>query len=172
MSRLDAIRPQRWQRGDRVVVTDPDLIDAAAVQRYLAAGQQSPGIPLEVVRAFVANSVNFGLFDGRPEGGAAMVGYARVVTDFAAFAYIGDVFLLETEGRGQGRGQGWGSWLMDCVFAHPDLQGLRRWMLMCGERPVAWYKRYGFEEPGRPGFALHRTDREIYLQGRRGHSPQ
>lgn len=162
MSRLDTISPQRWQRGDRVVVTDPGLIDAEAVQRYLAAGQQSPDVPLEVVRAFVANSVNFGLFDGAPERGAAMVGYARVVTDFAAFAYIGDVFLLEAAGRGQG----WGSWLMDCVFAHPDLQGLRRWMLMCGERPVAWYRRYGFEEPGRPGFALHRTDREIYRRAR------
>jgi len=162
MSRLDSVRLQRWERDGRVIGTDPELIDAGAVQRYLAAGQQSPGIPLEVVRAFVANSVNFGLFDGIPETGAPMVGYARVVTDFAAFAYIGDVFLLDSAGRGQG----WGSWLMDCVFAHPDLQDLRRWILMCGERPVAWYKRYGFEEPGRPGFALHRTDRGIYLRQR------
>ena len=150
MSRLDTLRPQRWERAGRVVSTDPALIDAEAVQRYLAAGQQSPGIPIEVVREFVANSVNFGLFNGAPEAGARMIGYARVVTDFAAFAYI--------------RGQGSGSWLMDCIFAHPDLQDLRRWMLMCGERPVAWYKRYGFEEPGRPGFALHRTDRGIYLR--------
>lgn len=160
MSRLDEIRPQRWEKAGRVVATDPALIDAGAIQRYLAAGQQSPGIPIEVVRAFVANSVNFGLFDGAPEAEAAMVGYARVVTDFAAFAYIGDVFLVDDGARGQG----WGSWLMDCVFAHPDLQNLRRWMLMCGERPVGWYKRYGFEEPGRPGFALHRTDRGIYLR--------
>ena len=160
MSRLDDIRPQRWERAGRVVTTDPGAIDVEAVQRYLAAGRQSPGIPVEVVRAFVANSVNFGLFDGRPEDGAAMVGYARVVTDFAAFAYIGDVFLVDETKRGQG----WGSWLMDCIFAHPDLQGLRRWMLMCGERPVDWYKRYGFTEPGRPGFALHRTDRDIYLR--------
>ena len=164
MSRLDTLRPQRWERAGRVVSTDPALIDAEVVQRYLASGQQSPGIPIEVVRAFIANSVNFGLFGGDPTHGAAMIGYARVVTDFAAFAYIGDVFLLD-DGE---RGQGWGSWLMDCVFAHPDLQNLRRWMLMCGERPVDWYKRYGFEEPGRPGFALHRTDREIYLRGEEG----
>jgi GNAT superfamily N-acetyltransferase len=142
------------------VCTDPAAIDVELVQRYLAAGRQSPGVPLDVVRAFVANSVNFGLFAGPPEAGAAMLGYARVVTDFAAFAYLGDVFLVDEEGRGQG----WGSWMMDCIFAHPDLQDLRRWMLMCGERPVAWYKRYGFEEPGRPGFALHRTDRAIYLR--------
>lgn len=164
MSRLDCIMPQRWERAGRVVSTDPALIDADVVQRYLAAGQQSPGIPIEVVRTFVANSVNFGLFGGAPEGGSPMLGYARVVTDFAAFAYIGDVFLLD-DGE---RGQGWGSWLMDCVLGHPDLQGLRRWMLMCGERPVAWYKRYGFEEPGRPGYALHRTDRTIYLRATAG----
>src|SRR3546814_7626990 len=59
---------------------------------------------------------------------------------------------------------------MDCVLGHPDLQGLRRWMLMCGERPVPWYKRYGFEEPGRPAFALHRTDRGIYLRAAEGHA--
>ena len=162
MSRLDGIRPQRWERGGRVVATDPALIDAEAVQRYLAAGAQSPGIPIETVRGFIANSVNFGLFDGAPEAGSPMLGYARVVTDFLAFAYIGDVFLLDDMVRGQGAG----SWMMDCVFAHPDLQGLRRWMLMCGERPVEWYKRYGFTEPERPGYALHRTDRGIYLRDR------
>lgn len=160
MSRLDELRPQRWERAGRVVTTDPALIDANVVQRYLAAGRQSPGIPIEVVRAFIANSVNFGLFGGPPESGAPMLGYARVVTDFAAFAYLGDVFLIDDAERGQG----WGSWLLDSVFAHPDLQGLRRWMLMCGERPVEWYRRYGFVEPERPGYALHRTDRGIYLR--------
>ena len=110
-----------------------------------------------VVEAFIANSVNFGMYNGNPEEGAPMLGYARVVTDFAAFAYVGDVFLLEGH-----RGQGRGTWLMECVFEHPDLQGLRRWMLMCGPQSVDWYKRFGFIEPERPGFALHKTDREIY----------
>src|SRR3546814_17239679 len=88
MSRLDEIQPRRWERAGRVITTDPALIDAEAVRRYLTAGRQSPGIPLETVRAFIANSVNFGLFDGAPETGATMIGYARVVTDFAAFASI------------------------------------------------------------------------------------
>lgn len=160
MTGTAGIRPQRWERGGRVVATDALLIDADAVHRYLAAGRQSPGIPVEVVRAFIANSVNFGLFDGRPESGAPMIGYARVVTDFAAFAYLGDVFLAEDADRGQG----WGSWLMDCVFAHPALQGLRRWMLMCGEERISWYERYGFARPSGTGVALHRTDRGIYLR--------
>lgn len=165
MSRLDEIEPRRWARDGWVISTDPEHIDATVVQSTLAAGAQSPDIPLSVVEAFIANSVNFGLFDGAPEEGGAMAGYARVVTDFAAFAYVGDVFLLDGF-----RGQGRGTWLMRCVFAHPDLQGLRRWMLMCGARPVEWYKRFGFIEPERPGFALHRTDREIYRRAR-GSSP-
>jgi len=169
VSRLDRLLPRRWERDGWVVSTDPAHIDVKVVRDYLAAGNQSPGIPLEVVQAFVANSVNFGLFAGAPEREAPMVGYARVVTDFAAFAYLGDVFLLDDAQRGQGRG----SWLMDCVFGHPDLQGshqqgLRRWMLMCGERPVGWYKRYGFVEPERPGFALHRTDRDVYRRSTGG----
>ncbi|NQW10708.1 MAG: GNAT family N-acetyltransferase [Alphaproteobacteria bacterium] len=158
MSRLDTIAPRRWQRAGWVITTDAGLIDAAAVQRHLADGKQSPDIPLSVVEAFIANSVNFGMFDSAPEDGARMVGYARVVTDFAAFAYIGDLFLIDDDHRGQGRG----TWLMECVLEHPDLQELRRWTLMCGPRPVDWYKRFGFVEPERPGFALHRTDRTIY----------
>lgn len=156
MSRLDEIAPRRWERGGFVISTDPELIDAGVVCDYLAAGDQSPDIPLETVRRMIAGSVNFGVFPGEP-GTVPMVGYARVVTDFAAFAYIGDVFVLRPH-----RGRGIGDWLLDCVEAHPDLQGLRRWMLMCGPQPVAWYKRRGFVEPERPGFALHRTDREIY----------
>src|SRR3546814_20709292 len=92
--------------------------------------------------------------------------YARVVTDFAAFAYIGDVFLASDDARGPG----WGSWLMDCVLGHPALQGLRRWTLMCGERPVPWYKRYGVGEPGRPAFALHRTAPRSSLRAARRHA--
>lgn len=130
------------------------------MQAFLAAGKQSPGIPRETVAGFVANSVNFALFPGAPADGHPMVGYARVVTDFAAFAYLGDVFVLEPQ-----RGHGRGTFLMDCVMGHPELQDLRRWMLMCGEAAMPLYARYGFVEPERPGYAMHRTDREIYLRG-------
>lgn len=159
---MHRLRIVRWHKGRHTVSTDPRAIDAGAVQRYLAAENQSPAIPLAVVRRFIENSVNFGLFDG-PGDAAPMVGYARVVSDFAAFAYVGDVFLLDGH-----RGQGMGSWLMTCAFGHPDLQGLRRWLLTCGPRPVGWYRRFGFDEPRRPGYALHRTNTRIYLDSERG----
>ncbi|MCR9176143.1 MAG: N-acetyltransferase [Alphaproteobacteria bacterium] len=158
MSRLDDIPPRRWERDGWVITTDREHIEAEVVCAYLAAGDQSPGIPLETVRRMIAGSVNFGVFPGEPDV-TGMVGYARVVTDFAAFAYIGDVFLLDGN-----RGAARGGWLMDCVEGHPDLQNLRRWLLMCGPRPLNWYKRRGFIEPERPGFALHKTDRQIYLR--------
>ena len=164
MSRLAEIPPRRWERDGYVVSTDPGHVDIDVVQAYLAAGKQSPGIPRETVARFVANSVNFTLYPGSPDprspgDGHPMVGYARVVSDFAAFAYLGDVFVLEPH-----RGQGRGTFLMDCVFDHPDLADLRRWMLMCGEQARALYARYGFVEPERPGYAMHRTDRGIYLR--------
>jgi hypothetical protein len=158
MSSVDTISPQRWERNGWVISTDPKAIDAEVVCGYLAAGDQSPGIPLETVRRMIAGSVNFGVFPGEP-GEVGMVGYARVVTDFAAFAYIGDVFLLDGH-----RGETRGGWLMDCIEGHPDLLELRRWILMCGPRPLNWYMRRGFIEPERPGFALHKTDRQIYLR--------
>lgn len=147
-----------WQRDGYEISTERTRIDIDVVQRYLAAGRQSPGIPREVVERFVAHSVNFGVFTG-----GAMVGYARVVTDYAAFAYLGDVFLLDGH-----RGRGLGTWLMECVLAHPGLQGLRRWMLMSGPRSVSLYRRFGFTDDNAPGHLMHRTDREIYLRAGRG----
>jgi|GEM_PF-182466 len=158
-SMRDDIPVRRWESDGWTCSTDPALVEIDTVRRYLAAGSQSPGIPRETVARFVANSVNFALYPGAPEDGHPMVGYARVVTDFAAFAYLGDVFLLEPH-----RGRRRGTFLMDCVMGHPDLQGLRRWMLMCGERPMPLYARYGFVEPERPGYCMHRTDRQIYMR--------
>lgn len=159
MSTLDDIPIRRWERDGWVCTSDRSWVDIDAVQAHLVAGTQSPGIPRETVARFVANSVNFALFPGAPEDGHRMAGYARVVTDFTAFAYIGDVFVQEPF-----RGRGHGTFLMDCVTGHPDLQNLRRWMLMCGERAMDLYARYGFVEPERPGFCMHRTDRQIYVR--------
>lgn len=159
MSLIDDIPAQRWTRDGWVCTTDRALVDIDIVQRHMANGSQSPGIPRETVARFVENCVNFALYPGLPEDGHTMAGYARVVTDFTAFAYIGDVFVADAH-----RGHGHGTFLMDCVTGHPALQDLRRWMLMCGERVMPLYARYGFIEPERPGFCMHRTDRQIYIR--------
>ncbi len=77
--------------------------------------------------------------------GAAQVGFARVVSDRATFAYLADVFVLEAF-----RGQGLSKWLMETILAHPELQDLRRWLLATADAH-GLYRQFGFEELAEPG---------------------
>jgi GNAT superfamily N-acetyltransferase len=105
-----------WRRGAYLVTTDKGRLDLALDQGFLKTSYWAAGIPAEVVRRSVENSLTFGLFRDDEQ-----VGFARVVTDYATFAYLADVFVLEPY-----RGQGLGKWMMEAVFSHPELQGLRR----------------------------------------------
>lgn len=133
------------------VSTDPARIDLDYVHRYLSRDSYWAGaIPRAVVARSVANALSFGLYaaDG------AQVGFARVITDKATFAWLADVFI--DPGR---QGLGLGKALMDAVVAHPDLQGLRRFMLVTADAH-GLYERYGFiavENPERMMVKL-RTD--------------
>lgn len=143
----------RFERYGRVIDTDPARLDLDLLHGYFSVSDQCFGLPLETLRRMIAGSINFGVYekDGR------QIGYGRVVSDRAAFAYIGDVFLVE-----DARGQGLGTWLIDCMKAHPELQGLRRWMLMCGPRTVDLYRRAGFLDNSGAGYLMHITDKDIY----------
>jgi GNAT superfamily N-acetyltransferase len=110
------------------------------------------------VATAIANSLCFGLFDGRSQ-----VGFARVVTDRATFAYLCDVYVLESH-----RGRGLGKWLMETVMAHPDLQGLRRFQLVTRDAH-GLYARHGFaasESPERHGNLPPRYVSEAHLTTR------
>jgi GNAT superfamily N-acetyltransferase len=133
------------------VSTDPARIDLDYVHRYLSQASYWAGaIPREVVARSVANALSFGLYaaDG------AQVGFARVVTDRATFAWLADVF-IDPDRQGLGLGKG----LMDAVVAHPDLQGLRRFMLATADAH-GLYERYGFKTIDNPDrlMAIIRTD--------------
>jgi GNAT superfamily N-acetyltransferase len=122
------------QRDGFVVSTDPALLDLPLIHEFLSnRSYWAAGIPLEVVRRSTENSLCFGLYqEGR------QIGFARVVTDRATFAYLGDVFVLEPA-----RGQGLSKWLLECIVRHPDLQGLRR--IVLGTRDAhGLYERFGF----------------------------
>ena len=119
--------------GACVADTDPGRLDLADVHTFLTASYWARGIPFAVVRQSVRNSLCFGLYDGERQ-----VGFARVVSDRATFAYLADVFVLESH-----RGRGLGKLLMAAVIAHPELQGLRRWMLATRDAH-ALYAQYGF----------------------------
>jgi GNAT superfamily N-acetyltransferase len=122
------------RRGDFVVSTDPGLLDVGLIHDFVAnRSYWARGRPLEVVRRSLANSLCFGLYEGRRQ-----IGLARVVTDRATFAWLCDVFVLEAY-----RGRGLSKWLLECVLGHPELQGLRRFLL--GTRDAhGLYARYGF----------------------------
>jgi GNAT superfamily N-acetyltransferase len=108
-------------------------IDLDAVHAFLSRSFWAEGIPRDLVARAAANSVCFSLFDGQSQ-----VGFARVVTDRATFAYLCDVYVLESH-----RGRGLGKWLIETVMHHPDLQGLRRFLLVTRDAH-GLYARHGF----------------------------
>jgi GNAT superfamily N-acetyltransferase len=121
---------------DFEINTDKGRIDFETVHGYLSRSSYwAIGVPAEIVRRSIENSLVFGIYKG-----SRQVGFARVITDYATFAYLADVFVLE-----EFRGHGLGKWLVDVIIAHPDLQGLRRWMLATKDAHEL-YKRVGFTE--------------------------
>jgi GNAT superfamily N-acetyltransferase len=124
---------------DYVITSDTRRMDVAAIHAYLARSYWSPGIPRATVERAMANSLCFGVFKGPDQ-----VGFARVVTDRATFAYLADVFILEAH-----RGKGLAKALMRVIVAHPDLQGLRRFTLATRDAH-ALYRQFGFTEVGNP----------------------
>jgi GNAT superfamily N-acetyltransferase len=137
--------PHEWAApAGYVVSTDPVRLDVDRIHRFLSTAYWSAGIPRDIVQRSIANSLPFGLY--APSGEQA--GFARVVTDRATYAYLGDVY-VETAHRGRGLGK----FLVSCVVAHPELQGLRRWALATADAH-GLYARHGFIPPASPDIHL------------------
>ena len=130
-----------------------ETVDPVAAHAFLARSYWSPGIPLETVRMALANSIAFAV---RHAG--AQVAMARVVTDRATFAYLADVYVLEEH-----RGRGLSKALMAAVHGHPELQGLRRWVLFTLDAHGA-YEPFGWEPLGHPERGMEILDPEVYLR--------
>ena len=123
-------------RGPYAISTDPERLDRALIRDFLAGSYWAKGIPREVVDRSIAGALCFGVYEG-----SSQVGFARVITDRATFAYLADVFVLESH-----RGRGLAAWLMEVIRAHPDLQDLRRWILMTRDAH-GLYEKFGFGPP-------------------------
>jgi GNAT superfamily N-acetyltransferase len=136
---------------DYVVSTDPRRLDVDAIHAFLARAYWSSGIPRGTVERAIAHSLCFGLYHG-----AAQVGFARVVTDKATFAYLADVYVLEEH-----RGRGLSKRLMDAVVAHEDLQGLRRFMLATRDAH-GLYRQFGFTELAMPSRLMEILKPDVY----------
>jgi ribosomal protein S18 acetylase RimI-like enzyme len=131
------------------ITSDPAAVDVDAVHAYLRTSYWAEDIPRDVVVRAIANSIPFSV-----RHGARQVGFARVITDRATFAYLSDVYVLEAY-----RGRGLARRLIDAVMAHPDLQGLRRFSLTTRDAE-GLYRRYGFAPLAAPARHL-----EIFRPG-------
>jgi GNAT superfamily N-acetyltransferase len=140
-----------WRRGSLRISTDPALLDHELIHRFLSSSYWAERIPADTVRRSIENSMPFGVFDGDRQ-----VGFARVITDRATFAYLGDVFVIEAY-----RGRGLSKWLMEAVVSHPDLQGLRRWVLLTRDAH-GLYRQFGFTDVAKPDRYMERWDPEVY----------
>jgi len=141
--------------GDYVSSDDPARVDLATVHQWLSTDAYwSQGVPLDIVRRALANSIVFGIYHDETQ-----VGFARVVSDRASFAWVADVYISPDQ-----RGHGLGKWLMECIKAHPDLQGLRRWLLATRDAH-GLYEQFGFIT-STSGRLMEIVDLDIYTRGR------
>lgn len=134
------------------ITTDQSKMDVVAIHDFLSKySGWSNNIPFEKVKKSIENSLNFGLFHNGKQ-----IGFARIISDFSTIAYLGDVYILENY-----RGQGLSNQLMGTVLGHPDLQGLRRWILLTST--AQWlYKKYGFTKLSQPDIYMELFDPNVY----------
>jgi len=127
-------REREWQRGEYTISTDNNRLDIGIIHDFISKQSYwAQGRPIETVQRALDNSLNFGLYKNDQQ-----IGFARVVTDYATFAWIADVFVLPEH-----RGQGLSKWLMEVILSHPKLQGFRRWVLATKDAH-SLYARFGF----------------------------
>jgi len=138
------------------ISSDAAELDVDLIHRYLAEESYwARGIPRATLERALQHSLCFGAYLDA-EAGTAQIGFARVITDYASFANLVDVFVL-----GAHRGKGYGKALMQAVFAHPQLQGLRRFTLATSDAH-GLYARFGFTAPHRPETLMERFVADIY----------
>src|SRR5438105_5074506 len=144
-------KTRQWIRDEFVISTDRARIDVDLVHEYLVGSYWAAGMPRAVLERGIENSLTFGIYDHDRQ-----VGFARAITDLATYAYLSDVFVI-----GAYRGRGLSKWLMECILAHPDLQGLRRFALFTRDAQRL-YERYGFGPARGSSTYLERWEPNVY----------
>lgn len=143
--------PDEWRRGDYLISTDATRLDLPTIHGFLTTSYWAAGVPFDVVQRSIEHSLAFGVYHHDRQ-----IGFARVITDRATFAYLADVFVLEPH-----RGQGLGHWLVETILAHPELQGLRRWLLATRDAH-ALYRSAGFTPLQAPERWMERHFPDVY----------
>lgn len=156
--------PDLARNGAFVISADPARLDLDVIHAYLVRSYWAAGIPREVVERSIRHSMCFGVYEhaegdrarlGAP-GAGRQVGFARVISDRATYAYLGDVFILEAY-----RGRGLSKWLVRTILDHPDLQGLRRFALLTRDAQTL-YGRFGFANLDDPTRYMEIRNPDVY----------
>lgn len=121
--------------GDYLISTDPAKLDLGRMHEYIASTYWAKGIPFKIFKKSVENSLTFGIY--HPADG--LIGCARIISDFATYHYLADVFVHDGH-----RGHGLGKWLMEVIGEHPELQEYRNFYLLTGDAH-GLYEQYGFQ---------------------------
>jgi GNAT superfamily N-acetyltransferase len=136
-----------WSKGDFRISTDKSRLDLGVIHGYLDRSYWAAGRTRETISRSIENSLAFGVYAGDRQ-----VGFARVITDYATFAWVADVFILE-----EYQGRGLGKWLMETMLTHPQLQAFRRWVLATKDAH-GLYEQFGFTPLMRPERWMERHD--------------
>ncbi|SNR63156.1 Acetyltransferase (GNAT) domain-containing protein [Maribacter sedimenticola] len=139
-------------KSDFTISTDRKKLDIDSIHNFLAKETDwSNNIPKNTLKTSIENSLNFGLYYKNKQ-----IGFARIISDYATIAYLGDVYILK-----EYRGKGLSKWLINEIMEHPNLQGLRRWILLTNT--AEWlYKKFGFKELPHPEFYMEKHDPNVY----------
>jgi len=139
-------------KDDYCITTNRAKLDVNAIHNFLSTQSYwCQNIPVETVIKSIDNSLNFGLYYEDQQ-----IGFARIISDFSTMAYLADVYVLPEH-----RGKGLSKWMMQVIMSHPELQGLRRWMLLTADAH-GLYKQFGWKEIANPDRYMELHNKNIY----------
>lgn len=141
-------------KNEYTISTDKKKLDIDSIHKFLANETDwANGIPINTLKTSIENSLNFGLYYKNKQ-----IGFARIISDYSTIAYLGDVYILKKH-----RGNGLSKWLINEIMEHPNLQGLRRWILLTDT--AEWlYRKFGFNELPHPEFYIEKHNPNIYCR--------
>ncbi|MBI5753401.1 MAG: GNAT family N-acetyltransferase [Hydrogenophilales bacterium] len=140
-----------WKQSEFTVTDRREDLDIETIHNFLRESYWAKGIPRPIMEKAISNSLCFGVYHNSNQ-----VGFGRAVTDHATFAYLADIFVVPAY-----QGRGLGKWLVSCILAHPELQGLRR-LLLATRDANKLYQQAGFVSLRKPDWFMEINDPDIY----------
>ena len=142
---------KEYRKDNFFISTDKSKLDLNMIHDFLKISYWSENIPLSIVQRSIENSLCFGVYEFNKQ-----IGFARIISDYATFAYLADVFILEKY-----RGKGLATWLIECILKHPALQNLRRWILVTKDAHELYHK-VGFKNLEKPNMFMEISNLNVY----------